>query len=331
MAVFEDPSNTINNNRFRILASPGNILRFPNSDIPYKMLLSFKEYTYSPGDSLINGNVNYNASVANPRGSIVLPLPLQLNDTTGVDATVTSATGAAILTKALEAGTGKNTDIFTLDNMALFADLIGKGLTGAATAAAAAGNKKTAAALGVVSGVAAAATSDTAQLLGGFAINPFETMQFKSVKLKQHSFTWRLSPSSIGESESLRIIINMIKSNILPSYFDDNVNTAHALLKYPAIASISFYGIDQNYYYKLKPAMITSFNVRYNGDDQLNVYRGGKPAIVDLSMDLVELTIHTAADYGGPTYESSGTLPSLPTANDLGLIEQNQSTTSNAI
>lgn len=330
MAVFEDPSNTINNNKSRILASPGNVMRFPDSDIPYKMLLSFKEYTYSPTATLVTGSDNYNAAVATPRGSVVLPLPLQLNDTTGIDATTTSATFAAMATKGLDALSGKNTDIFTLDNMALFADLISKGLVGAAGASALAGNKKTAAGLSAAAGAAAAATSDTAQLLGGFAINPFETMQFKGVKLKQHSFTWRLSPSSATESESLRLIINMIKSNVLPSYFDNNNTTAHALLKYPAVAFISFYGIDQNYYYKLKPAMITSFSARYNGGDQLNIYRGGKPAIVDLSMDLTELTIHTAADYGGPTYDSSGTLPSLPTATDLGLIEENQSTTFNA-
>jgi hypothetical protein len=130
----------------------------------------------------------------------------------------------------------------------------------------------------------------------------FETVQFKGVRLKQHAFNWRLSPANQTDSERLRAVINKIKANILPAYIGVSGPAqygTHALLQYPKIAFISFYGIDQEYYYKLKPAIITQFSARYNGGEQLNIYKGGKPAVVDISMELTEMTSHSTEDYGG--------------------------------
>lgn len=317
MANSSNPNDIIGYNKSRILSTPGDVLRFPKEDIPYKMLLSFSKYSFATSAGLTNSNEQIASAKKNPAGSIVLPLPLQLNDATTVDASVTSAGAATAINNIWENG-GNAFD--TADEWAGYAKAVSNALLGGGSALLADSKTKWGKRIGAVAstlGVAGqAATGDISQMLGGWAFNPFETMQFKGVRLKQHSFSWRLSPSSAEESVALRDIIKMIKGNILPKYSDPSVDTIHALLQYPAVATISFYGIDQNYYYKLKPSMITSFNVNYNGSDQLNVYRGGKPVVVDIQMQLTEMTIHTAEDYGGSTYaEPPPTVNNPPAVN----------------
>lgn len=302
-----NPNTVIGYNKARILSTPGEVLKFPQEDIPYKMLLSFTKYSFATSAALITGGNNQANMVKNPAGSVVLPLPLQLNDSTNVNATVTSATYAQMLNNFGENGLNNTGAFNSVDDWVLYADLMSKAaLAGGAGLVKKGSDPKkpnvTTAFAGELLGAVGAAVqlglSDQSQIYGGWAMNPFETMQFKGVDLKTHSFSWKLSPSSVTESNILRDIINKIKANMLPTYYDTTAKSAHSILNYPAIANISFYGIDQNYYYMLKPCMITDFNISYNGGDQLNIYRGGKPAVIELQMKLTEMTIHTADDYG---------------------------------
>ena len=271
------------------------IHKFPRSEaIPYMMILGFKEYSYASVAADAGGENVVNAE------SIVLPLPMQLNDATNIEASSADA-GLANIVNALGNPLSQGESL-TADAR-YYADFIQK------TALAVGGSLATSDKLGLkalggligAGGVAAGiGTGTTGSLLSGAAINPYETMEFKGVKLKTHSFTWRLSPSSKEDSDAIKDIVKTIKMNILPSYIAvTGVGSAHNLLKYPKLALVSFLGIDQEYYYKLKPAMITSFNVRYNGGEQLNVFKGGKPVVVELAMELTEVNIHTSADYGG--------------------------------
>jgi hypothetical protein len=313
----DSPEKSMAANRQKYLTNPGSVTRFPSEEIPYKMLLNFKEYSYlaSQGNMVDSGS---NAKQLDG-GSVILPLPLQLNDTTSISAETISSGLAAGLSGFSNPMQGIQELLNSISgavdggaNAQAYSKILteaGTALGGAASQLNVKGGLGQAIKLaGVVSGSAIGAAgviagSDTGSLLSGRVANSFDTMQFKGVKLKQHSFNWRLSPSSANDSEKLRTIINKIKMNILPSYVAGVVGPAqfatHALLKYPKIAFVSFYGIDQDYYYKLRPCMITSFSVRYNAGEQLNIYKGGKPAVVDMSMDLTELTSHSSEDYGG--------------------------------
>lgn len=325
MASFEDPSNTINSNRSRYLTSPGNIIRFPSSDIPYKMLINFKEYVYTNDistASLISAPSNISMMDS---GSIILPIPLQLNDSFQIEKEEISSAALAFGGSLINDRNFKLPgDISTLglDDIQAYNSLISStGILGV-IGSLAAGNKSSLVATSGIRAIGDIAGSGQASLLTGKAVNPFQTVQFKGVNLKRHSFSWRLSPSSYQESIILKSIINKIKGNILPSYskaIGPEQFGAHALLKYPGIAMASFHGIDQEFYYKLKPCMITSFVVKYNDGDQLNVYRGGKPVVVELSMDMLELSIHTSDDYGGPSYtDINNNEPDLADLQDLG-------------
>jgi hypothetical protein len=277
------------------------IHKFPRSEaIPYMMILGFKEYSYASVAADAGGENVVNAE------SIVLPLPMQLNDGTNIEASSADA-GIANIVNAFQKGNFSGGELGT--DARYYADFIQKSALAVGGSLAGSNNALTAmigkfvAGAGVVAGLG---TGTTGSLLSGAAINPYETMEFKGVKLKTHSFTWRLSPSSKEDSDAIKDIVKTIKMNILPSYIAvTGVGSAHNLLKYPKLAWVSFLGIDQEYYYKLKPAMITSFNVRYNGGEQLNVFKGGKPVVVELAMELTEVNIHTSGDYGG-AMQSSG-------------------------
>jgi hypothetical protein len=275
-------------------------LRFPASEaIPYVMLMNFKEYIYSENIGL--GTENFANEIS--KGSIVLPLPLQLRDSVGIEASSVSGNIAAITSTAADFGSYQGGEDFE-SNARFYADLM-KNVAGSAAAATSQLKGPIAAALTTFLGGTAVVSNQvagtTGSLLLGKAINSFETMEFKGVKLKSHSFNWRLSPSSQKDSDALRDVIKEIKKNMLPAYVGAAGPAAltHALLKYPKLVMVTFLGINQDYYYKLKPCMITGFDVRYNGGEQLNVFKGGKPVVVELSLEMTEVQIHTSDDYGG--------------------------------
>jgi len=295
----ENPANVIARSRGNSTTAVSS-LRFPASDaIPYVMLMNFKEYRYSENIGL--GTENFANEVS--KGSIVLPLPLQLRDSVGIEASSVSGSIAAI-TSTITDGDGYQGGTDFLSSLQYYSKVIEAVATAGAAATANLKGPIAAVATGLLGGAAVAANQGggtTGSLLLGQAINPFETMEFKGVKLKSHSFNWRLSPSSSNDSDALRDIIKEIKKNILPAYVGaaGPAALAHALLKYPNLAMITFLGINQDYYYKLKPCMITGFDVRYNGGEQLNVFKGGKPVVVELSLEMTEVQIHTSGDYGG--------------------------------
>jgi hypothetical protein len=294
----ENPSDVIAAAR-KNSVSAGQTIRFPVSeDIPYVMLMNFKEYNFN---NVINDVEKYTQTIN--IGTVVLPLPLQLRDSVGIEASSAQGDIAAILKSATNIE-GYQTGDSILANGRFYASVIQKALGAGAFAA---GETRTPAGSiisGILAGAATAAgvgVGTTGSLLSGKAINPFETMEFKGVKLKSHSFSWRLSPSSSRDSDALRDLIKEIKKNMLPAYVGaaGPAALAHALLQYPKLAHISFLGINQDYYYRLKPCMITGFEVRYNGGEQLNVFKGGKPVVVELALELTEVQIHTTEDYGG--------------------------------
>jgi len=292
----ENPRDVISKSRRN--SQVGTVIhKFPKSEaIPYLMILGFKEYSY--------GDVNAGAGGKNEinKETIVLPLPLQLNDTTGLEISSADA-GLASFVMGMRGGKDSwvNGDSASAD-VRYYADIIQKTALAAGNALSSSNNGFLAGAGAILAGagiIAGVDTGTTGSLLNGAAINPYETMEFKGVKLKTHSFSWRLSASNRDDSDAIKDIVATIKKNILPEYIAvSGYGSAHNLLKYPHLANISFLGIDQEYYYKLKPAFITSFNVRYNGGDQLNVFKGGKPVVVELAMELTEVNIHTANDYG---------------------------------
>lgn len=139
----------------------------------------------------------------------------------------------------------------------------------------------------------------------GLAVNPFATLVFNGVNLKTHSLSWQLSPESSSDSDKIKDIIEEIKKAILPSYKnvsggagDTTIDAIdNGLLQYPSILNISLEGVNTDYYLKFKPCMVKSFEVNYTPEG-LSILKGGKPATINIEMEIQEAKIWTAEDYG---------------------------------
>jgi len=132
----------------------------------------------------------------------------------------------------------------------------------------------------------------------GATINPKSSLVFEGVNLKNFNFEWVLAPTEKAESDLLRNIVRRLKSNSLPSYNPESAFT-RAMLNYPSTVDIYMLGVDPSYYFLFKTAMIRNFNFNYTPNG-LSMLRGGKPSAVNLSIELQEMDIHTANDYGLP-------------------------------
>lgn len=151
----------------------------------------------------------------------------------------------------------------------------------------------------------------------GSTINPKASLAFEGVELKQHSFGWTLAPKNFEESERLKGIIEKLKQSSLPTYQTFANTNFKAYLRYPAIVDIYLLGVNPDYFMKFKSSMIRSVSVEYGSNGLVSILKGGKPANVTLNIELMELDIHTAEDYGGIGSESDITsipagLPATP-------------------
>jgi len=232
------------------------------------------------------------------QGSIFLPIPNQLNDTTSLN--YDQAALGSMIGSFVEAETGAQNP----------ASVVAEGtlVEGAQRALSAVpGGDKI---LNAVSAVT------------GLAINPFLTVVFKNPSFKSHSFSWKLFPKSIQESQDLTAIINTIKYHMLPGL----VTSSGVIFEYPEMVIINLYPTD-NHMYKFKPCIIKSLNVNYAPAGGPSFFRDnpGAPTGVEIRMELQEIEYFTKldiadniADIRPPDFFTSvpiptpGLLPSIP-------------------
>lgn len=134
----------------------------------------------------------------------------------------------------------------------------------------------------------------------GQTINPRETLAFEGVNLRTHQFNWELFPSSETDSMRIKMIIDMIKRKSLPEV-KSLAGIPKAFLEYPATVDIYLLGVNAEHFIKYKTSMITQFSVDYGAGGGVAIMKGGKPAGVNLALNLTELEIETAHDYGAGT------------------------------
>jgi hypothetical protein len=136
----------------------------------------------------------------------------------------------------------------------------------------------------------------------GTAMNNFSTVAFNDVRLRQFTFSWTFLPESEEEVNYIEEIKNKFKRFALPRYSSANPTDAgwisRVLFEYPHICNASLFGVDRNSFFSFKPAMIQSIQTSYRGPDgHVAFLKGGKPAMIDLSLTMQEIAIWTAEDY----------------------------------
>jgi hypothetical protein len=286
------------------------VLQFPKNLGAHSILLIFRKYSYKkPGTRALNKVTTDTYSSQNLEGTttILLPLPQSIQDSfqvriqrfdQGIGGEAMAASAASIQNsgggtlgdfgRALGAAIPsintedlKNLDFSTLSRDAAF--LARRTLD-------------------------KIAPEITKNLDAGFGstINPKAALYFEGVEMKQHSFNWMLAPTSFDESDTIRNIGNAIKKSILPSYGSVlGGGVERLLLNYPNVVDIYFLGIDQSYFMYFKTCMVQQFNIDFTPQG-LAIVKGGKPAMVGMTMNLIETDIHTSEDYGGSSESFPG-------------------------
>ena len=298
---------TIDANKAKI-AGVGKIYEYPDKTGDFKTLLMFKQYSYNGAGKPSSGG----------GPSVVLPLPQQLADSFAVDVGSNELGVLGSLAASAGATTANGSPNSIKDSINKVNSEIARAAKAAGAAAGDIASGNTGAALDAAGKAASVAqyltraglASIAPDAVNGFgagsgtAANPFATLVFSGVPLKDFTFNWTLSPENEKDSESIRNIIQTIRSCILPEYqsvIRENGESGlsaidRGLLTYPMMVDVVFQGIDPNYYFKLKTCMVSNFSTDFTPNG-LAIVRGGKPAVVNLSLTLQEAYIHTRDDY----------------------------------
>jgi hypothetical protein len=296
---------------------------FPSQPHPHSCLLVFKDFTYkaaitdNPGllssAFVQSGNGRSSGAELRSSNSIELPFPKQLTDSTGlrINGNERDPFVEGIASKVNDFIDGKGS--MTAEQIPEM--LQGIGAAGAAFSGGdlmnSAGNMVKQALGTDIKDIASAAqyllrnspllsgngVGKAIDLVTGQTINPRETLSFEGVNLRNHQFAWELYPNSQADSERIKNIIQTIKRKALPEV-TNLMGIPKAFLQYPSIVDIYLLGVRSDHFIKYKSSMITEFTVDYGAGGGVAIMKGGKPAGVTISLNLTELEIETAHDYG---------------------------------
>ena len=132
--------------------------------------------------------------------------------------------------------------------------------------------------------------------------NPHTALLFEGMQLRQFSFTFRFTPRNEGETNEYNSFIKDMKLSMHPTYSKTFNSFA---LDYPNLFEVDFSSEMSEFegYPKVRPAFLTSLSV--NNTSQGNVmYKGGRPVIIELTMNFQEIDIMTRETFTG-NFESN--------------------------
>lgn len=258
------------------------LLHFPAAPdkLGMGMLLAFKKFSYGgPGSkSKIATDVT--------QAHIALPLPENLVDSIGINYETTDL-GVAGLAFQAGAKTGKALKDFMSqqETNAEGKDAGGPGVSGTA--------EYVLRSMAQVSG----ALGGMLNLASGNVPNPFQTAIFKNVEIRQHNFTFRLTPETPEDSVMIAKIISELKFHALPGGTGGD-----AFLTMPDEVDVMFFGT--NALYGFARCVIKRVQVNYAPQNVPSFFKNvqesnliGAPQAVELQIELSEIEQLTKASY----------------------------------
>ena len=244
---------------------PNGGLQFPKDIGKYWIYLGFEEASFST--IMGSSNAVYKRT---GKGSVTLPMPMNLADNNQLEYQPFSITNAVGDTAGALAGAVS-------------------GVTGVVGAVAGKLGLSEGALGGLLGNLAVAGKAglETAGALTGYALNTHQTLKFVQPTLKQHSFSWKLVPSSKEESEAIHTIVQYIKSRIYPK--------ANGLVfNYPNLVNVYMYNGDKMYFFK--PAYVSGFAVNYTTEGGPAFHKDSYPVSVQIDMTIHETAVWTQND-----------------------------------
>ena len=151
---------------------------------------------------------------------------------------------------------------------------------------------------------AATGTTNTLSRTKGAVLNPNMELLFNGPQLRPFSFTFRLSPRSKKEAESVRGIIRFFKQGMSPIRTQSNL-----FLKAPHTFQIQYlhFKKDHPWINKIKECALTSFVVNYTPEGNYATFTDGAMVSYEIQMQFTELEPifnddYTAIDGNNDTY-----------------------------
>ena len=151
----------------------------------------------------------------------------------------------------------------------------------------------------------------------GIVRNPHLTTIFEGVALKQYQFTWRISPKSEKEAQSMNRMLEYIKAFMHPEIIGEGF-----ALDYPYLATVEFVTGSSNINLpNVSDSFITGLTIDSMGGGTPAFYRDGTPVITEISMTFQEIDIKTRANFGGGKYNRNRVIDTeggLPPVRNVG-------------
>lgn len=229
---------------------------------------------------------------------ILLPLPSELRDDTGVNYTGDDLNGIGDLINgdlsASAAGAAG------LRNAETIIDATSSFVTGVLSNAPFMGRFA-----GALAPDAASASSALQQTLG-VAPNPNPSVAFKGPDLRTFSLTWAFYPKSVAESERVHQVIKILKSRALPRNLESK---SAALLKYPDMVQVNFFPWDsggndspwnwtERSIVRYKKCVMTNIIVNYNPFGTPAFFEGtNMPSSYQLTINFREIEYMLSHDW----------------------------------
>jgi len=146
----------------------------------------------------------------------------------------------------------------------------------------------------------------------GITLNHIRGVTLEQPMFKQHSFTWKFSPRTQEESNTIARIIRGMQTAMAPKNYVDG----GLILAFPSVFIPYFYpSID--HLYKFKPCVMAALDVDYLGGNEGPSFFAGTraPESISVSMNLIELEYWLDTDYKEDT-----TPDGLPTNDPFGAL-----------
>jgi len=127
----------------------------------------------------------------------------------------------------------------------------------------------------------------------GKAPNPHLAVLFSNIGLRTHSFSYKFAPTSASELQTLKKIIQHLKTRMLPGM------ETTMLFTFPDVCDIEF-GPNKDKPYKIKRCVMESINVNYTPMGSPAFFKTGDPVMVAIQMSFKETSVFTRVDLPAP-------------------------------
>lgn len=123
-------------------------------------------------------------------------------------------------------------------------------------------------------------------------LNPNTRALFKSVPLREFTFTFKMIPTSKEETQNIKDIIKFFRSELYPEIIQIGESGIAAGYEFPNVFEIKMAYKDKQLATKILPSYLRNFSATYNSSG-MGFLEGGDFTEVDISMTFVESsTLH---------------------------------------